>query len=62
MADILKNLKEKYLVLFDGNGAEGTATAMQVLPGPKPTSLKNNGFSRPGYIFRGWNTKPDGTG
>jgi len=62
VADILKNLKEKYLVLFDGNGAEGTATAMQVLPGPKPTSLKNNGFSRPGYIFRGWNTKPDGSG
>lgn len=50
------------VVSFDGNGAKGRGTLSQVLKKSESTALKNNAFSRPGFIFRGWNTKKDGTG
>ena len=47
---------------FDGNGGAGTMTAQQVTEGDTSTKLTTNGFTKTGYTFTGWNTKPDGNG
>ena len=50
-------------ITFDGNAddAEGTMDPMQVEKGESVT-LPANAFTRDGYFFAGWNTKPDGSG
>lgn len=53
-----------YNVEFNGNGStSGSMTALNnlVYDGAK-TSLPTNQYTRTGYTFVSWNTKPDGTG
>ena len=51
-----------YTVVYDGNGATGGSTASSSHTYDTPKALTANGFTRTGYIFKGWNTKADGTG
>lgn len=51
-----------YTVKYDGNGATGGSTASSTHTYDTAGNLVSNGFSRTGYTFKGWNTKPDGTG
>ena len=48
-------------VTFDPNGGEGSMAPAKVVAG-KDTKLPTSTFTRSGYIFASWNTKPDGTG
>ena len=50
-----------YTVSFNANGGTGTMTSVSMKYGNTYT-LQANNFERSGYIFNGWNTKPDGTG
>ena len=51
-----------YTVKYNGNGATGGSTASSTHTYDVAKNLTANGFSRTGYTFTGWNTKPDGTG
>ena len=46
---------------FHPNGGTGTMDD-QVVNEFEPTALLDNGFSREGFVFDGWNTETDGTG
>lgn len=50
-----------YAVAFDANGGEGY-TDPQVFSYDEAQHLTENTFTRDGYTFTGWNTKPDGSG
>ena len=50
-----------YSVTFDSNGGTGTTAAIACTY-DKSYTLSDNGFSRTGYTFTGWNTRTDGTG
>ena len=47
---------------FDGNGSTGGSTASQQIAAGSTASLNDNGFTRTGYMFTGWNTATDGSG
>ena len=50
-----------YGVVFNGNGADGGATATEALTYGQPAALTANGFTRSGgYGFLGWATSPTG--
>lgn len=49
-----------HTVTFMGNGATSGATALQ--SNNVATALRANGFTRPGYFFKNWNTLPDLSG
>jgi hypothetical protein len=49
----------RYSVVFDANGGEGTMNA-QELTVATGTTLPECGFMRIGYAFAGWATEPDG--
>jgi Listeria-Bacteroides repeat domain (List_Bact_rpt). len=54
-----------YSVIYDGNGASGTAPtdSRAYITGSTATVLGNtSGLSKNGCTFAGWNTKSDGTG
>lgn len=51
-----------YAVTFNGNGADGGATASQRKNYGQTLVLSANGFTRTNYTFLYWNTKADGTG
>lgn len=48
-------------ITFDANGGEGSMISQKVLKG-QSTTLNPNEFTRDGFIFKGWNTKPNGNG
>lgn len=50
-----------YTVAFDKNGGEGDMAPMDMVVGQKK-ALAANSFTRTGYTFKEWNTKPDGSG
>lgn len=50
-----------YTVSFDPNGAEGLMPSLIMTYG-ETRQLTSNSFIRPGYLFTGWNTRPDGSG
>ena len=50
-----------YTITFDANGGTGTMTSEKVAQGGK-YNIKENKFTRAGFMFAGWNTKADGTG
>ena len=50
-----------YSVNFDANNGSGTMKGIKIIK-DKTSRLKYNLFEREGYIFKGWNTKADGTG
>jgi uncharacterized repeat protein (TIGR02543 family) len=52
-----------YKVKFNGNGASsGSMKALAKLTYGKTYALTRNSYTRNGYSFVGWNTKPNGTG
>lgn len=50
-----------YTVKFDANGGTGTM-ANEGMTFDAEKTLTANSYSRTGYSFTGWNTKPDGSG
>ncbi|OFK25293.1 hypothetical protein HMPREF2826_03090 [Olsenella sp. HMSC062G07] len=50
-----------YPLKFDANGGTGAMQDQTLAKGEK-TPIPANSFTRFGYTFAGWNTKPDGTG
>lgn len=52
-----------YRVSFNANGGEGAYSPPGVVTGPDYV-VRDPGcpFTRPGYVFAGWNTRPDGKG
>jgi uncharacterized repeat protein (TIGR02543 family) len=50
-----------YSIDYNSNGGSGTmSTTSWVYPGP--ATISTNSFTRPGYIFSGWNTAANGSG
>ncbi|MBO5632267.1 MAG: InlB B-repeat-containing protein [Aeriscardovia sp.] len=49
-------------VIYEGNGATSGSTATQTQVEGLTVNLSQNGFTRPGYTFTGWNTEADGSG
>ena len=47
---------------YDGNGATGGKTDPQNGVTDQKVNVRQNGFTRDGYVFAGWNTQPDGRG
>ena len=54
-------IPNKYTITFDSNGGEGEMESQEFTTGT-PLQLQTNLFTKEGYIFKGWNTKADGTG
>lgn len=50
----------KYTLKYDANGGTGTMADWENITGN--IQITTNQFTREGYRFIGWNTKPDGTG
>lgn len=50
-----------YTVAYNANGGSGTTASSSHTYGVAKT-LTANVFTRTGYTFKGWNTKPDGSG
>lgn len=52
-----------YSITFDANASDVTGTTAPIaVTYDRPYTLSDNGFSRTGYSFTGWNTEPDGSG
>ena len=51
-----------YYVHFDANGGSGTMSDQEFVFDTHKKPLSTNTFTRTGYVFRGWNTAPDGSG
>lgn len=54
--------KGNYTIAYNGNGATSGSTANQTAVYNTALNLRNNGYTKTGYIFTGWNTKGNGTG
>ena len=52
---------ETCIIYFDANGGQGN-TMSQLVEKNKSVTLNANQFTRPGYAFSRWNTRPNGTG
>ena len=50
----------QYTVTFNANG--GTGTVADIVTTSTTATVPVNAFSRPGYIFTGWNSAADGSG
>jgi uncharacterized repeat protein (TIGR02543 family) len=50
-----------YNVTYNANGGNGSVASSVHIMG-ESNILASNGFTRPEYVFAGWNTKPDGGG
>lgn len=48
-------------ITFNSNGGAGSMPN-QVVNVNEDSTLNKNEFDKPGYVFDGWNTKPDGSG
>lgn len=51
-----------YSITYNGNGNTGGSTASQTKAYDVAINLQNNGFTKTGYHFTGWNTATNGTG
>ncbi len=52
-----------YIIVFNKNDTSATGTMPnQEIVSESGTKLNQNEYKRTGYIFKGWNTKADGTG
>jgi len=54
-------VRSGFTVFYDGNGGSGLMSSVPVLRGTNHMVLEN-GFTRPGFTFAGWNTAANGTG
>jgi len=57
-----KESSQKYTVIYNANGGEGTITAATKTHDVNLILSDGSGFSRTGYSFSGWNTSADGNG
>lgn len=53
---------KQYTLLFDANGGSISVNPIFGQTCGKAVALPSGSFTRPGYVFTGWNTKADGTG
>lgn len=53
---------QEYSVIYDGNGADSGSMEAEIFIIDVEKALAENEFSKVGYIFVEWNTKPDGSG
>ena len=53
---------DKFTVTFDGNGATGGSMSTQSFTRDEEKALSANKFTKTGFEFQFWNTKPDGSG
>lgn len=53
---------KQYTLLFDANGGSISVNPMFGQTCGKAVALPSGSFTRPGYVFTGWNTEADGTG
>ena|GEM_PF-1894916 len=53
--------KAKTAVTYHPNGGTGEVNIVNVIPNTSYT-IRDQGYSRNGYVFSGWNTRPDGLG
>lgn len=56
-----------YTITYNGNGGTGTVSKQTYVLGEDDyymdyTRVRDNRFTRKGYVFNGWNTKADGSG
>ena len=51
-----------YTIFYNGNGSDKGSVALQTTDVGTETIASENGFSKTGYDFTGWNTKADGKG
>ena len=51
-----------YSIVFNENGGTGMTTGIQDAEYDTDVTLTQNGFTKTGYTFNGWNTKADGSG
>ena len=51
-----------YTVTYDANGGTGTMTDTTAYTSGSKAKVQDNGFTRDGYTFTGWNTAKDGKG
>lgn len=51
-----------YTIVYNGNGSTSGSTPSSTHTYDVAKNLTENGFSRRGYSFAGWNTKADGSG
>ena len=56
-----KWIRNEYVVTYDANGGEGT-TENSFHSYDRISALTENAYTRVGYVFGSWNTKPDGSG
>ena len=54
--------KSAYTITYNGNGATGGSTATAIKIENVARSISENGYTRPGYKFLGWNTAEAGNG
>ena len=54
--------KNAYQIVYNGNGATSGSTASQIYIDGKARTINNNGFTKTGWTFNGWNTRANGTG
>lgn len=54
--------EDKTSVSYDGNGADSGSVSTQYVDYMKKVTIAENGFTRDGYAFNGWNTEADGSG
>ena len=61
--DVLNDAKPVYHVFYDANGGTGTQNDENAYyEGDDAAALGQGGIVNEGFLFDGWNTKPDGTG
>lgn len=53
---------KKYNISYFGNGGTGSTLDDNAYDSNAPATIQENGFSRAGHAFNGWNTKVDGSG
>ncbi|MDR4073289.1 MAG: InlB B-repeat-containing protein [Eubacterium sp.] len=51
-----------YTIQYDGNNADGGDMANQSMTYDQAANLTANSYTKTGYTFAGWNTRPDGAG
>ena len=54
--------RTRYMVVFDGNGADSGTMSDQEILGGMNAKIYDNRFKRDGFWFTGWNTAADGSG
>lgn len=56
-----KTIGNDYTIRFNSNGGNGDMADIAMIYG-ETENLPDNAYTRTGYVFKGWNTKPNGSG